>query len=193
MNYLAHLHLGGSQPGQLLGSLYGDFVKGPLAGRFAADVEAAIQLHRRIDAFTDQHPLVAAAKARFPRERRRLAGAVLDVFFDHCLARDWSLYADEPLPAFTARVYRTLAGTAELPGRLALIAPRMAAQDWLGSYREFAVVETVIGGMGRRLSRPELLAGAWDELAQLYEPLSEDFRAFYPELQRFAGSQLHTD
>lgn len=30
MNYLAHLHLGGQEPQQLLGSLYGDFVKGAL-------------------------------------------------------------------------------------------------------------------------------------------------------------------
>lgn len=192
MNYLAHLHLGGSRPSQLLGSLYGDFVKGSLTGRFAAEVEAAIMLHRRIDAFTDQHPQIAAAKARFPQERRRLAGAIIDVFFDHCLARDWALYADEPLPAFTARVYHTLAATDDLPGRLALIAPRMAAQDWLGSYRDFAVVEQVLGGMGRRLSRPQLLAGAWDELALLYEPLSEDFQRFYPELQRFSRSQLIT-
>ena len=26
MNYLAHLHLGGQEPQQLLGSLYGDFL-----------------------------------------------------------------------------------------------------------------------------------------------------------------------
>ena len=69
MNYLAHLHLGGSQPAQLLGSLYGDFVKGPLNGRWPAQIEAAIRLHRRIDAFTDSHPLQARARARV-RARR---------------------------------------------------------------------------------------------------------------------------
>ena len=53
MNYLAHLHLGGDRPAQLLGSLYGDFVKGPLAGQWPAEIEAGIRLHRRIDAFTD--------------------------------------------------------------------------------------------------------------------------------------------
>ncbi|MNY31728.1 acyl carrier protein phosphodiesterase [compost metagenome] len=73
-----------------------------------------------------------------------------------------------------------------LPGRLALIAPRMAAQDWLGSYREFAVLEQVIAGMGRRLSRPGVLDGSLGELERLYRPLSEDFRAFYPELVEFA-------
>jgi len=186
MNYLAHLHLGGPQPGQLLGSLYGDFVKGSLRGHYAADIEAAIRLHRRIDVFTDAHPLVRVAVARFPAGRRRYAGILLDLFFDHCLACHWDDYADEPLALFTGRVYRTLAAEAELPGRLALIAPRMVEQDWLGSYREFAVLERVLLNMQRRLSRPEGLDGALLELERLYPQLLEDFRAFYPELIDFA-------
>lgn len=193
MNYLAHLHLGGEQPEQLLGSLYGDFVKGRLEGRFSPQIEAAIRLHRRIDAFTDSHPLTERARARFPAERRRTAGILLDLFFDHCLARHWPDYASEPLPVFTARVYAVLGAETQLPERLAFIAPRMAAQDWLGSYRDFAVLEQVLWGMRRRLSRPQLLDGAMVELERLYQPLQEDFHAFYPELLRFAGTARNRD
>ena len=186
MNYLAHLHLGGQRPGQLLGSLYGDFVKGRLQGQFDHEVEAAIALHRRIDVFTDRHPLVDTALGRFSETRRRYAGIVLDVFFDHCLARDWTLYADRPLEQFTADVYQVLSRERQLPERLAKIAPHMVANDWLGSYREFAVLEQVLRGISRRLTRPEELAGAMAELRRLYEPLSEDFSLFYPQLQDFA-------
>lgn len=186
MNYLAHLHLGGQRPGQLLGSLYGDFVKGLLQGRWPTDIEAGIRLHRQIDVYTDSHPIVLQAKQRFPSERRRYAGILVDLFFDHCLAAHWHDYADEPLPQFTARVYQVLRNEAELPGKLAVIAPRMAAQDWLGSYRDFTVMEQVIEGMSRRLSRPEGLAGGLTELECLYEPLQQDFREFYPQLEAFA-------
>ncbi|WP_256809478.1 ACP phosphodiesterase [Pseudomonas siliginis] len=186
MNYLAHLHLGGQRPGQLLGSLYGDFVKGRLQGQFDPEVEAAIALHRRIDVFTDRHPLVDTALGRFSETRRRYAGIVLDVFFDHCLARDWTLYADRPLEQFTADVYQVLSRERQLPERLAKIAPHMVANDWLGSYREFEVLEQVLRGISRRLTRPEELAGAMAELRRLYEPLSEDFSLFYPQLQDFA-------
>ncbi|MBK5300267.1 MULTISPECIES: acyl carrier protein phosphodiesterase [Gammaproteobacteria] len=186
MNYLAHLHLGGQRPGQMLGSLYGDFVKGRLQGQFDPEIEAAIQLHRSIDVFTDRHPLVDIALSRFSLTRRRYAGIVLDVFFDHCLARDWELYADRPLAQFTSDVYRVLSAEPQLPERLAMIAPHMVANDWLGSYREFAVLEQVLRGISRRLTRPEELAEAMQELRRLYEPLSEDFRLFYPELQDFA-------
>ena len=192
MNYLAHLHLGGQRPGQLLGSLYGDFVKGRLQGQFAPEIEGAIQLHRSIDVFTDRHPLVDVALSRFSLTRRRYAGIVLDVFFDHCLARDWALYADRPLALFTSDVYRVLSSERQLPGRLAQIAPHMVANDWLGSYREFEVLEQVLHGISRRLTRPEELAAAMQELRRLYEPLSEDFRLFYPQLQDFAQNYPST-
>lgn len=190
MNYLAHLHLGGQRPGQLLGSLYGDFVKGRLQGQFAPEVEAAIQLHRRIDTYTDSHPRVSAALSRFSLTRRRYAGIVIDVFFDHCLARDWASTPDRPLQHFTADVYRVLAAEPQLPGRLAQIAPYMAADDWLGSYRDFQVLEQVLRGIARRLSQPEELTAAMGELERLYQPLSEDFRDFYPQLQAFAVQHI---
>lgn len=194
MNYLAHLHLGGQAPAQLLGSLYGDFVKGLLLpGRFPPDIEGAIRLHRRIDAFTDSHPLIKRALGRFPDGRRRYAGIALDVFFDHCLARDWDRYSTEPLDLFTRKVYRVLADEPALPERLALIAPRMAAQDWLGSYREFSVVGDALAGISRRLSRPEGLAGVNQELQALYRPLSDDFSAFYPQVQAFAQAALASE
>ncbi|NUT74758.1 DUF479 domain-containing protein [Pseudomonas sp. C1C7] len=189
MNYLAHLHLGGQRPGQLLGSLYGDFVKGRLQGQFEPEIETAIQLHRSIDVFTDRHPLVDASLSRFSLTRRRYAGIVLDVFFDHCLARDWRLYADRPLEQFTSDVYRVLSSQQQLPERLARIAPHMVANDWLGSYQEFEVLEQVLRGISRRLTRPEELAFAMQELRGLYEPLSEDFRLFYPRLQEFARNR----
>ena len=130
-----------------------------------------------------------AARARFPAERRRTSGILLDLFFDHCLARAWDDYASESLPQFTNRVYRVLTATPELPGQLARIAPRMAAQDWLGSYRDFATLPRVVNAMRHRLSRPQLLDGAEDELARLYDALWADFREFYPQLMRFADGQ----
>lgn len=115
----------------------------------------------------------------------------MDLFFDHCLARDWDHYAEVPLSAFTARVYRLLEQRADLPVTLARITPRMVAQDWLGGYRDFAVLEVVLDGMRRRLSRPRLLDGALADLERLYHPLSEDFRHFYPELQAFARNHAN--
>lgn len=190
MNYLAHLHLGGQEPQQLLGSLFGDFVKGPLLGNFPVLTEEAIRLHRRIDAFTDSHPLVKRALGRFPAERRRYAGIALDMFFDHCLARDWDQYADVPLDLFSKMVYQLLQDEPTLPERLARVAPLIIVEDWLGAYKDFSMIGHGLDVISKRLTRPEVLAGVYKELTALYEPLSADFQEFYPMLWQYAHSEL---
>lgn len=192
MNYLAHLHLGGSRPNQLLGSLYGDFVKGPLKGDFPAELEAAIYLHRRLDAWTDQHPLVTQARLRFSPELRRYSGIVVDVFFDHALAINWANYSDQPLDSFTQNVYQLLKKQPSLPGRLALVAPGLIAEDWLGSYQDFEILELVLSGISKRLKQPDLLAPFWPELKSLYQPLLSDFELIYPQLIEFSERHWQT-
>ncbi|MNF57297.1 Acyl carrier protein phosphodiesterase [compost metagenome] len=190
MNYLAHLHLGGQEPQQLLGSLYGDFVKGTLSGNFSAQTEEAIRLHRRIDAFTDSHPLVKRALGRFPLARRRYAGIALDMFFDHCLARDWERYADVPLDVYSQNVYQLLESEPALPERLARVLPLIISEDWLGAYRDFSMIGHGLEVISQRLSQPEGLRGAYEELTELYEPLSADFQEFYPMLWQYAQPSL---
>ena len=105
MNWLAHLHLARDSDAALLGALLGDFALGTSGLDCWGAVEhREILVHRRVDRFTDTHPAVEALRARFPDGRRRYAGIVLDLYFDHCLARDWSRWSDTALDAFTARV-----------------------------------------------------------------------------------------
>lgn len=170
----------------MLGSLYGDFVKGALAGRFSARTEEAINLHRKIDAFTDSHPVVKRALGRFTITRRRYAGIALDMFFDHCLARDWDRYAETTLDAFSKRVYTVLRSEADLPERLARIAPLIISEDWLGAYGDFSMIGHGLDVISERLSGPENLRDAFEEMTNLYVPLSSDFEEFYPSLMRFA-------
>ena len=87
-------------------------------------------IHRRVDRYTDQHPQVVAARRLFAPGRQRYAGIALDVYYDHCLARDWARYCDTPLDAFTASFYwYLLSRQDELPERLRRIAPLMASGD----------------------------------------------------------------
>lgn len=137
MNYLAHAWLARHSDDAILGALLGDFVFGQSnLPEWPPAIRAEIVRHRRIDQYTDAHPAVVAARGLFDAAGlRRYAGIVLDVYFDHCLARGWARWNETPLQDFTARVYRVLlVHRDELPPRLQAIAPRMAAHDWLGSY-----------------------------------------------------------
>jgi len=186
MNFLAHVYLADGSDDSIVGSLMGDFVKGRLDGRHGDAVTHAIALHRRIDSFTDAHPVVAASRARVSVERRRYAGILVDVFYDHFLARHWDDYSDVALERFTARVYAALrAHHAVLPERLQYMAPRMAAHDWLASYRHLEAVAIALDRMGERLKRGNALLGSAVELEANYAAFEADFRAFFPEVVRF--------
>jgi acyl carrier protein phosphodiesterase len=188
MNYLAHLYLSAPDDDALLGSLLGDFVKGAVGDRFAPPLARAIVRHRRLDSFTDAHAAVQRSKSRVSTARRRYAGIMIDMFYDHFLAHRWHEFDDAPLADFTARVYALLERRhAELPARLQSVAPRMAARDWLGSYVDPSNVARALDGIGTRLKRENLLAGAGEELLADYAGYEADFRAFMPDARAFAA------
>jgi acyl carrier protein phosphodiesterase len=185
VNYLAHAWLARHSDDAILGALLGDFVFGQLALRDWPDtVRGEIVAHRRVDRYTDTHPAVASARALFPDGLRRYAGIVLDVHFDHLLARDWRHWDDGPLDDFTARTYRVLREHhEELPPRLRAIAPKMERNDWLGSYRERGSVDAALRGIATRLSRHgERLVECLPLLRAHEAAIDAAFDAFFPEL-----------
>jgi acyl carrier protein phosphodiesterase len=185
MNYLAHLYLARPAHEAMLGALLGDFVFGLAAlDAYSAVERREILLHRRVDRYTDEHPLVAGSRRLFGDGRRRYAGIALDVYYDHCLARDWHRYGDVPLDAFTAPFYRYLLSRQEqLPERLRRIAPSMAAHDWLGSYRERDSVDRAVARIATRLSRNgDRLVECLDDLRRHEAEIAAGFDAFFPQL-----------
>ena len=191
MNYLAHLYLTDQNDEGWLGALLGDFVKGPLDDRYSEAITRAVVLHRNIDTFTDAHPAVLRSKARVSTERRRYAGIMVDMFYDHFLAKLWQTFDDRPLSEFTARIYALLAQRhAMLPDRLQRMAPSMARMDWLGSYAQVDSIRTALDNMGRRLTRENRLLDSADELEAHYAGFEADFLAFMPDVRAFALARL---
>jgi acyl carrier protein phosphodiesterase len=189
MNYLAHVFLSDHTPEGVVGALLGDFVKGPVGAPYSTAVREAILLHRAIDRYTDAHAGVRASCALVSRERRRFAGIMVDVFYDHFLARHWSRYSAVPLDDFTREVYAILARQrAGFPERLQRLLPYLIGDDWLGSYRELWAIDAALNGIARRFKRfprAQQLTQAIQELEQNYSRFEAHFLAFFPELRRY--------
>jgi len=188
MNYLAHAWLARHSDDAILGALLGDFVFGQSALEdWPPAVRAEIVRHRRIDRYTDDHPAVVATRTRFG-DLRRYAGIVLDVYFDHCLARDWARWNATPLDAFDASLLApALAGGFADSLPLQILAPRMAAHDWLGSYARRESVDAAVRGISTRLSRNgDQLAACLDRLRADEAHVQATFEVFFPDLLRAA-------
>jgi acyl carrier protein phosphodiesterase len=186
LNYLSHLLFAGTSEDALLGSLLGDFVKGSTKGRFSAAVSDAILLHRKIDSFADAHMVTRRSRSRISPLRRRFAGIIVDVCYDHFLSRHWRDFSMIDLQSFVERVYVVLRNNRDLlPERLSRILPCMISENWLGSYIHLERVGVALDRIAGRLSRGGLFISAVTEIEANYEALEIDFLGFFPDLAAF--------
>lgn len=185
MNYLAHLYLAERTGTSFTGNFLGDFVRGRLDGRFTPEIEAGIRLHRRIDSYSDSHPLLMRTRARFDPPYRRYAGILLDVYFDHLLARHWPEFHSEPMPRFARRAVRAMRD--DWPGAAPFPVERLERlPELLCSYARPRGVETALRRVDARLSRPSPLPHALPVLIARDAALDRAFRDFFPELVALA-------
>lgn len=190
MNFLAHALLAGPDPADRLGAMLGDFVKGPLPAGLPPEVAAGVDLHRRIDSFADAHPAFRQSRERVSAPRRRYAGIMIDLFYDHFLAVHWERYSGDVLEDFAGGIYGLMAAhSGLLPPRLQRILPVMRDQDWMSSYRSIETIGLALDRMAQgRLTRPNTLAGSALELVARYDDFERDFRAFLPDARGYADA-----
>lgn len=185
MNYLVHLYLAGDQPGHLLGALMGDFVKGPLPEYYQGSLREGLILHRKLDTYCIDQADCRRSRQRIDPAFGHLRAVMVDIFYDHLLARHWQRHHPLPLAKYAAHIYRLLEKNSErMPTSMRPVMERMIAMDWLSSYAELATVETVLQRISKRLSRPNRLGEGLPELTDNYLALASDCRNFLDAASR---------
>jgi acyl carrier protein phosphodiesterase len=188
VNFLAHLWLTDRAGLPLAGAILGDVLRGPLPPAMPAPLARSVMLHRHVDAHTDRHPRVVAARAGFPQGPRRYAGILLDVLLDHVLARDWAEYSTLPLPAFADRAGREVAGGGawfEHAGDTAPDPDRFSAL--LQSYATAAGIQLAIERTARRMRRPRGLLDAAADWPRRIDGLRADLPLLLADLERLGN------
>ncbi|MBN9010417.1 MAG: acyl carrier protein phosphodiesterase [Rhizobiales bacterium] len=197
MNFLAHLHLADGDPGDMTGGVAADFVRNPDLHLLAPDVLRGVMLHRLIDGFTDRHPTTLRSISRVAPKMGWFGGIVIDIYYDHILARDWHRYSSEPLADFAARSYAVLeaghAGPA-LPAPARKFMRRFIDEDRLNRYATLDGIEDTLDRVSRVIAeriphRAIPLTDAMPILVARDAELAADFHEFYPELMAFAAEQ----
>ncbi len=197
MNHLLHFLLARDDDDLRLGSLLGDIVKGRVE-RYdhpgtTPRLRTGIQLHRAIDSFSDQHPAVRRSKQRLAPSYGRLSGVIVDVFYDHLLARTWPAHHPQPLPEFTQDVYRTLrTNLSRMPAAAHPLIHAMSRHDWLLAYADIEGIDRALRGMAARTPVARGIATAAAELDRDYAAFAADFDGFLPDLQAHAARVLAT-
>ncbi|MCD4657891.1 MAG: ACP phosphodiesterase [Planctomycetes bacterium] len=181
MNFLAHLFLSDTN-NCMLGNFLGDFVKG-LVSRipYEGDIKRGIILHREIDSFIDSHPIALRSMKRIDEKFSLYSGILVDIFYDHFLAKYFDKFSDTSLEEFAENAYKVLEDNADkVPENAKKIIPRMKAVNWLVKYRELETIKIALKRLSQRIKHKNPLANGFKFLTKYYDEFKSDFFEFFP-------------
>ncbi len=187
MNFLAHIYLSDGFDDVMIGNFLGDFVKGRNFEKYNSDIALGIQLHREIDMFTDRHPIVKQSKARLWHKYRHYSSVIMDMYYDHFLAKDWCQYSDIELVEFTERAYMALLSKEDiLPPKANRMIAHMVKDNWLLNYAKIEGMQRALTGMSKRTKYDSKMEQAVEDLQMDYALYNEEFHVFFPLLLNHA-------
>jgi len=108
MNFLAHIYLSGDNKDITIGNFIADGIRGNDYKKLPKDIQTGILLHRRIDTFTDAHKIVRQSTKRLHKNYSHYSGVIVDILYDHFLAKNWKKYSDIPLATYVDDFYSLL-------------------------------------------------------------------------------------
>jgi acyl carrier protein phosphodiesterase len=186
MNFLAHLYLSKENKNILIGNFIADAVKGSDYKKFSKEIQAGILLHREIDNYTDTHLIVKTSKRRLNLQYNHYKGVIIDIFYDHFLAKNWHHYSEMPLAIYAENTYAFLQENIEIyPEKMQKLLPYMIEYNWLVSNASIEGIGKILVGMNRRSKGVSKMDLATEDLIKHYEDFESDFKSFFEELIKF--------
>jgi len=191
MNFLAHIYLSGTHEQIKIGNFIADGIRGKKYLEYPEQIQKGIILHRAIDTFTDSHKTVRKSTKKLHEPYGHYSGIIVDIFYDHYLAKNWKNYSDTPLDIYVNEFYALLDDYYSwLPSRYKNMMPYMIKENWLFNYSNLQGISRVLDGMNRRTKNKSKMNFAIFELEKYYTEFEEEFTSFFDELITYSNHKL---
>lgn len=183
MNFLAHIFLSGNNDLIKIGNFMANGIRGNDYLNYPEEIQKGILLHRAIDTFTDAHPIWRQSKHRLHERYGHYSGVIIDILYDHFLAKNWNNYSNVPLVDFVEQFYQSLRDNyGLLSAKTKKIMPYMIESNWLVSYETIAGIERILFQMDYRTKHKANMQNAVEELKEYYIEFEEEFTLFFQDL-----------
>ena len=183
MNFLAHIYLSGEDDFVKIGNFMADSIRGSQYLDYPNSLQKGILLHRHIDSFTDAHPIYRKSKHRLHEKYGHYSGVIMDIAYDHFLAKNWSKYSNEKLEDYAADFYQLIQDNYEiLTERTKGMLPYMIGRNWLVSYATIAGLEMILFQMDYKTKHRAHMQEAIVEIQDFYTEFESEFFQFFEEL-----------
>jgi acyl carrier protein phosphodiesterase len=191
MNFLAHIYLSGNDDLIKIGNFMADGIRGKDFESYPLEIQKGILLHREIDTYTDAHPIFRQSTKKLHEKYHHYAGVIVDVFYDHFLAKNWKNYSDEKLEEFVERFYQSLYdNNTMLSERTKEIMPYMIKHNWLVSYQTVEGINRILTQMDHRTKNESKMRFATNELSEFYIEFENEFANFFEELRIYVNQKI---
>jgi len=187
MNFLAHIYLSFGDDEITIGNFIADSIRGNKYKHLPDRIQKGILLHREIDTYTDAHPITRISSKRLHQNYSHYSRVIVDIFYDHFLAKNWKEYSDTPLTIFVDKFYDLLEDNITiLPDGTKRMIPYMISDNWLLNYAKIEGIGRVLNGMNRRTNNKSKMNFAILDLEENYEAFELEFTDFFNELVVFS-------
>lgn len=168
-----------------------DGIVGNKFDHYPEEIKKGILLHREIDTFTDAHPIVRQSKRRLHERYNHYKGVIIDIFYDHYLAKNWQQYSAIPLDIYVQSVYAFLQENLDtLPEKTQHMLPYMIEYNWLYNYQFIEGIQRVLNGMNNRTKQKSQMHLAVEDLQKFNLEFEQDFKLFFEDLRIFSNQKL---
>lgn len=192
MNYLAHILLSNNKSQIQVGNFIGDFVKGKKLNHFPKQIAKGIILHRKIDEFTDSHPIVRETVAFMRPTFGRYSAIILDMYFDFLLANNFKLYSPKKSLRFFSFqfYYNILLNYRHLPKKVKNFIFHFIFTSRLQKYKTYHGLKQSLEIMEKYKSSAINPALSISFLKQNRSELEKNFHQFMPEIIQFINNDI---
>lgn len=184
MNYLGHLYLSPTDAAFRLGNLMADGLPAKEAAHYPLVMQLGYRFHHWIDDFTDHHPAFRHCRELLAASQRHYAGVVVDMLFDHFLAKNWAEYSSQSLADFAQDFYTqytTFRG--HLPAHFMYMMRYMIRYRWLESYASMEGLQRALTGLSRRASFQNNMHAVPGVISAFEKELEEGFRTLMNDIR----------
>ncbi|WP_297692258.1 acyl carrier protein phosphodiesterase [uncultured Eudoraea sp.] len=187
MNFLAHIYLSFGDDEITIGNFIADSIRGNKYKHLPDRIQKGILLHREIDTYTDSHPIAKTSSKRLHNNYSHYSRVIVDIFYDHFLAKNWKQYSDTPLELYVDNFYDLLKDNITiLPDNTKRMIPYMISDNWLLNYAKMDGISRVLSGMNRRTNNKSKMNYAILDLEKDYDAFEGEFTSFFKELEAFS-------
>ena len=193
MNLVAHQYLSFNNPSIQIGNLLGEVVKGNKYLEYPEEIKKGILLHRAIDNFTDNHPIVKKSTSYFHSTQNKYSPIIIDLIYDYFLIKNWRKYHPISYQQFKENCYELFHyNYNNYPDKLKILVDHLLKYDWFENYSTIDGIQKTLNGISKRTSFENNLTSAKKTILLNLENLENDFSLFFPELIEYCKKYTNT-